>query len=119
MTTANSLDIGGQIFYHIHTSCDKHCVATLHYKYKLRIKSKDCERSHGNPTNTMYVTFHTVNFNNANKLFTLNLTYNATSCHIVYDCGKKVGHLRSNNYHIVLWNCILTLDLCINSGIIY
>ena len=35
------------------------------------------------------------------KLFTLNLTYNATPCHIVYDCGKKVGHLRSNNYHIV------------------
>ena len=99
----HSLDIGGQIFYHIHTSCDKHCVATLHYKYKLRVKSKDSERSHGNPTNTMYVTFHTVNFNTANKLFTLNLTYNATPCHIVYDCGKKVGHLRSNNYHILYW----------------
>ena len=98
----HSLDIGGQIFYHIHTSCDKHCVAMLHYKYKLRVKSKDSERSHGNPTNTMYVTFHTVNFNTANKLFTLNLTYNATPCHIVYDCGKKVGNLRSNNYHIVL-----------------
>ena len=40
-------------------------------------------------------------YNMGCKLFTLNLTYNATPCHIVYDCGKKVGHLRSNNYHIV------------------
>ena len=63
----HSLDIGGQIFYHIHTSCDKHCVATLRYKYKLRVKSKDSERSHGDPTNTMYVTLHTVNLNTANK----------------------------------------------------
>ena len=64
-----SLDIGGQIFYHIHTSCDKHCVATLRYKYKLRVKSKDSERSHGDPTNTMYVTLHTVNLNTANTYF--------------------------------------------------
>ena len=63
----HSLDIGGQIFYHIHTSCDKHYVATLGYKYKLRVKSKDSERSHGDPTNTMYVTLHTVNLNTANK----------------------------------------------------
>ena len=63
----HSLDIGGQIFYHIHTSCDKHCVATLRYKYKLRVKSKDSERSHGDPTNTMYVTLYTVNLNTANK----------------------------------------------------
>ena len=127
--TPHSLDIGGQMFYHIHTSCDKRCVATLRYKCMLRVKSKDFEISHGDPTNTMYVTLRTVNLNTATiskhcyylcleiiklindgslKLFTLNLTYNATPCHIVYDCGKKVGHLWSNNYHIVrcwgLWS---------------
>ena len=64
-TQTHSLDIGGQIFYHIHTSCDKHCGATLQHKYKLRVKSKDSERSHGDPTNTMYVTLYTVNLNTA------------------------------------------------------
>ena len=38
-----------------------HCIATLCYKYKLRVKSKDSKKSHGDPTNTMYVTLHTAN----------------------------------------------------------